>query len=247
MPKLPRGKGKYGIRNYLQTPVGPAEPTAGSPLRLSEIKYSIYHGLNFDRLLVAGWEFKPSIGIVARDIDKLALDIQNFAVPLHLAAEYMSESIRQNFLQGGRPRKWHELAPLTIKLRKGAAGPILIRSGALMREATNPEIWTFTGTSASIQSLPDDVWYGTLHQQGYGSIVNVARKMLGWAAADEDVAALARKLFLNPRPVHRQTKFAIPQREFILFQEEDIEAVQNIFIDWMEALAAQVGRNWNAL
>jgi hypothetical protein len=42
-----------------------------------------------------------------------------------------------------------------------------------------------------------------------------------------------------------QSKFVIPQREFALFQDEDIEAIQEIFIVWMEKRADQVGRGWN--
>jgi phage gpG-like protein len=249
MPSLPRGKGKFGIRNYLPTPVGPGGPTPSTsgPLRLSDIKYSVYGGLRFQRVLTAGWEFTPSIGIVAKDIDRLGLEITQYQVPLHAAAAYMSDSIKKNFRQQGRPSKWEPLAEYTVKLR-GNRGPILIRTGNLMRAATSLSIWSFTATTASVQSLPANVWYGNIHQEGYGTIMNVARKMLGHVASELDVTALATKLFREPRPPAQQTKFAIPQREFILFQEpEDVEAIQEIFINWMEGLAGQVGRSWNRL
>jgi phage gpG-like protein len=46
------------------------------------------------------------------------------------------------------------------------------------------------------------------------------------------------------RAASKQSKFVIPQREFAMFQEEDIEAIQEIFIEWMERRADQVGRGW---
>jgi phage gpG-like protein len=45
----------------------------------------------------------------------------------------------------------------------------------------------------------------------------------------------------------RSTTFVIPARPFVLFQTEDIEAIQEIFIDWMEDQAEQVGRSWHGI
>src|SRR5689334_7238563 len=120
LPNIPRGKGRFGIRNFMQTPVGETgAPSVGGerlevnafnrPLRLSEIKYSVYGGLRFNRVLYGGWAFSPSIQLVARDIDKLALEFENFREPIDLAVAYMSGSIATNFAEGGRPR-WEPLA-----------------------------------------------------------------------------------------------------------------------------------------
>ena len=227
------------------------EPILNSPLRLSEIKASIYGtqrkaGLRFDRVLYAGWSFQPAPGIVAKDIDKLGLDLQSFKVPLVKAIRLvMMPSIRKNFEQGGRPDPgWEPLAPYTINVR-GTAWPILVRSGALKRVASSFAIWTIGQTSASIRSMPSSVWYGNLHQAGYGSIGQIARRQLGPRATAQDIEDRAMELFMGATPAKKQTKITIPQREFALFQESDVEKIQEIFIDWVEERADKVGRSWN--
>lgn len=227
------------------------------PLRPSQIKWAIYgrgggagsRGLRFQRVLYAGWSFYPAPGIVAKDIYKLGLDLKNFRLPLVTAIRsVMERSIWKNFEMGGRPTAWTPLAEYTVKIRN-ATEPILIRSGALQRVASSFEVWTINDNDASIRSLPSSVWYGNLHQGGYGSIGDVARRTLGGKASKADVEALANRLSMGlesqgARPADRQSKFVIPQREFAMFQEEDIEAIQEIFVEWMERRADQVGRGW---
>jgi phage gpG-like protein len=223
----------------------PSDPMNG-PLRLSDIKYSVYGGLKFNRVLSAGWSFHPSLGLVAKEIDRLGLQFENFEEPLHMAAAYMGDSFKRNFEVGGRPEPWEPLAEYTTQVR-GNSGPILIRSGNLLRAATSFSIWTFTPTSMSIQQLPTFAWYGVLHQQGYGSLSDIARKELGAVASARDVKIRALELLMGARSPSQHTKTVIPQREFILFQVEDVEAIQEIFINWMEDLAEEVGRSWNQL
>lgn len=225
-------------------------PPRGVPLRPSEIKYAIYGkrgrgGLRLDRVLYAGWSFSPAPGIVAKDINKLALDLESFRVPLTSAIKLVViPSIRKNFMVGGRPEPgWEPLAEYTIRVR-GDAWPILVRSGALKRAATSFSIWTVGKETASIRQLPSSVWYGNLHQAGYGSLGTIARRELGAGATQEDVEARMMELFMGARPAKKQSKFVIPQREFAMFQEEDIEKIQEIFVKWMEEQADKVGRGW---
>lgn len=224
----------------------PREPILNSPLRLSEIKQSIYSGVRFDRVLYAGWSFQPAPGIVAKDIDRLGIDIRSYKEPLTKAIRLvMMPSIRKNFEQGGRPEPgWPPLAEYTIKVR-GNAWPILVRSGALKKVASSFAIWTIGQTSASIREMPTKVWYGNIHQAGYGSIGQIARKQLGPRASAQDIEDRAMQLFMGATPASRQSKITIPQREFALFQDEDTEKIQEIFIDWMEERADRVGRSWN--
>jgi len=231
----------------------PREPIRNTPLRLSDIKYAIFgrsgrSGLRFDRVLYAGWSFHPAPGIVAKDIERLGLDIRSFRVPLVRAIRLvMMPSIRKNFEQGGRPEPgWEPLAEYTIQVR-GDAWPILVRSGALKRTASSFNVWSITETTASIRQLPTRVWYGNIHQSGYGSLMDVARRELGARAEPRDIQSRALQLFLGARPGRQQTKTVIPQREFALFQVQDIEAIQEIFADWMEERADRVGRGWNML
>lgn len=224
----------------------PREPRLDVPLRLSDIKIAIYRGLRFDRVLYAGWSLNPSIGLVAKDINRLGLDIRSFRVPLaRSVSEVMTGSIRKNFNVGGRP-PWEPLADYTVEVR-GSSKPILIRSGKLRRVASQFNIWTITQTSAFIRQLPSSVWYGNIHQAGYGSLMDIARKELGAQASLRDVKIRALRLMMGAHAPSRQTKFVIPQRPFIVFQEEDVERIQEIFIEWMESRADKVGRSWNRL
>lgn len=230
-------------------------PPPRTPLTLAQIKYAIYGrppmagGLKFGRILEAGWELRPSIVIAARDINKLALDIQHWREPLERSViEVMMPSIAKNFVMEGRPDEWEPLALYTEKVR-GNRRPILYRTGALERAASSFSIWTFSDTGATIKKLPVHVWYGAIHQEGYGSVWQKAQKTLGPSAAHADVMALAQKIFRQAgsapgKFAKRESQIVIPQREFILFQEDDIEDIQMIFANWMEDQADQVGRGW---
>jgi hypothetical protein len=107
-------------------------------------------------------------------------------------------------------------------------------------------VWTITNETASIRQLPTAVWYGNLHQAGYGSIEGTAKRLLGKAAKNPDVLESAiGRLMLGARDPSQQSKFVIPQREFAVIQLDDVEAIQDIFIEWMEDQADQVGRGWS--
>lgn len=125
-------------------------------------------GLRVDSGLLA-FTFQPSIGLVAKDFDKLGLDIRSFREPLKRSIQQvLAPSFRKNFDVGGRPR-WQPLSSETIEIRqrlnKRGKG-ILIRTGTLRRVASQLNIWTITTTSAVIKDLPSRIWYGTLQQAG---------------------------------------------------------------------------------
>jgi phage gpG-like protein len=223
----------------------PPPPPTG-PLRLSDIKLAIYHGLKFNRVMYAGWSFYPAPAIVAKDINKLGLVMRTgFVVPLEIAIrEVMMDSIRENFRQGGRPDSWAPLADYTVSVRH-ATGPILVRSGNLMDVASSFGVWSINNGTAAIKQLPSMVWYGNLHQGGYGSVRGIARRLLGAGATKAAMEEMMGRLIAGARPVGKQSKFVIPERPFAMFQEQDIDAIQEIFANWMEEMADNVGRSWH--
>lgn len=163
------------------------------------------------RIASVDWDIKPSIGLLAKDIDKLGLDIRSFRVPLTRSIkQVIIPSIRTNFAVQGRPA-WEQLAPRTIELR-GATGPILSRTGALARGATQFNIWAIGRTSATIRSLPPSVRYGGVHQAGYGQAT--VKQLTG------PITGL-------------EAKQRIPQRQFIMFQPEDGPKIHAIFHQWL--------------
>lgn len=110
-------------------------------------------------------EFQPSPAIIAADLRRMADDVNSFKEPLTEAVkEVMIPSFQQNFNQGGRPA-WQPLADYTVQVR-GSASPVLIRSGRLQRTMGRVNIWSITDQHAVIERLPQDVWYGNVHQSG---------------------------------------------------------------------------------
>jgi phage gpG-like protein len=211
------------------------------PIRNRDINRSLER-LVFARYLKdIGFDFEPSIGIIAKALDKLGMDIRSFREPLTQSIrQVMMPSIRKNFDAGGRPETWEELAPYTV-MKRGSTGPILIRSGRLRKVASSFSIWHITTTAASVQSLPSKAWYGHLHQAGYGGFarfVHAAKSELGPTARPSEITRRSYELMdaegAGPKG---QAKMELPQRQFVLFQEEDIDDIQEVFFDWMSARA----------
>jgi phage gpG-like protein len=219
----------------------------------SQITASVSN-IRFDRSIMA-FNFQPSLGIVAKNVERLGIDIRSMREPLTRSVrQVMVPSIRKNFDSGGRPA-WEPLAPSTIARRNFSAWPILVRKGKLRRGVTTISVWTITQTAATIKDLPDRIWYGKVHQAGYSGGNNArdwfsaykeaARRQLGPRATEKDVNNFAFKLFdrdqakRGPTPVQISD---IPARPFALFQDEDLEDIQEVFADWLEERARRVGR-----
>lgn len=204
-------------------------------------------GLRLDEGIVS-FSFSPSIGILARDVDKLGIDIRSFREPLTRAIkEVMIPSIRKNFDSEGRP-SWEPLAEATINIRddQGSGGSILNRSGRLRRRMLQQTRWTITQEAASIQDLPNDIWYGRIHQEGLGGIRTRVGKTLkanpgmSPAQASKRVMAGIDRDILSGK-AHTHTTSNIPARPFVMFQDEDIDGVYEVFQKWLEERAFRAG------
>lgn len=120
--------------------------------------------ISFPILEITGDFYRDSL-ILAGDLDRLALNIRSLREPLTRAVkEVIIPSIRANFSAEGRP-SWAPLALDTIRIR-GASGPILNRTGILLRTATQFNIWKIDMDSAVIVSLDSKVKYAKYHQSG---------------------------------------------------------------------------------
>lgn len=182
--------------------------------------------------------FFPTLGIAAGRIDKLGIDIRSFREPLHRAVkEVMVPSIRRNFDEGGRPA-WEPLSEFTLAMRTkaGTGDQILVRSGKLRRKSTQINLWTITTTSAVIRDLPEEVWYGKVHQAGYGGLsATEASKLLKKRGVS--ITKAARK---KTSPGKRLSP-DIPARPFLVIQPEDETAIKAVFIKW---LSERVMKAW---
>jgi phage gpG-like protein len=218
----------------------------GRPRQLTNRPAPRLSGLRLDEDINA-FSFKPSLGILARDIEKFGLDIRSFRQPLVRAIkQVMIPSFRQNFAEEGRP-SWEPMSEATemIRDREGSSGPLLDRSGKLKQVAQQQNIWTVTKESASIRDLPPKVWYGKLHQAGYGGMAQrVKAEMKKGGSFSEAAKRATRKLDKEILSGGARSHVAadIPQREFIMFQEEDMDGVFEVFQRWLEERA--IGAGW---
>jgi phage gpG-like protein len=171
------------------------------------------------RAVAVSFDFEPSIGVLANQMQKFGLEFEHLREPLFLSiSKVMIPSFRANFAAEGRP-PWDELSVETAK-RRGASHPILRRTGRLEKDATSTKRWYITDTGAAIKDWPSSSWYGRLHQAGYG---------------------MASKASVAKQTSRSAAKTVIPARPFIMFQEEDPEKIQAIFMEWMTAKAAAYG------
>jgi phage gpG-like protein len=212
--------------------------------------------MRFDRSVEA-FEFTPSLGIVAKRMQSLGEDFQDMHEPLTRSVkDVMTISILENFVSGGRP-DWESLSENTLRKRKaeGSGSMILVRSGSLADVASSEGVWSIGKFSATIRDLPQKVWYGKVHQGGlagnqfsggnwFKKYQTAARKAVGPDEDQKTVDELAYKMFdkrlLSHGPAPAGTP-DIPARPFAVFQDEDIDAIELIFVEWIEELVREAG------
>jgi phage gpG-like protein len=213
--------------------------------------------IRFDKS-IQSFEFKPSLGIVAKQLQMFGAEFKDMREPLKKAVtDVMQYSILENFMTGGRPEKWDDLTYYTIRRRKGKALPVLVWTGALAEGASSPSIWSIGSATATVRDLPQKIWYGKVHQAGaagddslgagnwFDKYKKAAAKIEGPEASDDEITKTAYKIFdarVTKHGIAPQATADIPARPFILFQEEDLDAIQLIFAQWIEEKARSVGR-----
>jgi|tagenome__1003787_1003787.scaffolds.fasta_scaffold20867481_3 phage gpG-like protein len=188
------------------------------------------NGVRVDSGINLGFSFKPTIAVSAKNFDTLDLDLRSMREPLKRCVQrVIAPSIGRNFLVGGRPT-WQPLSEATLQLKGQAQGvryPVadpLLRTGLLFKTMQQLNIWTITSNQAAILDLPDKIWYGKLHQEGYGtassSLEQSVRTALGGGA---------KRAF-------------IPARPFAMVQPKDVDAIQAEFEIWLnERIIARLG------
>jgi phage gpG-like protein len=213
-------------------------------------------GLRIDNGILA-FEFSPSIGILARDIDKMGVDIRSFREPLRRAIkEVMIPSFMKNFQVGGRP-SWEPLSEATLNLRASLHGKsgsqILVKTGKLKQNMGYTTMWDITQESAAIKQLPERVWYGVVHQGGYGttaakttSLIKAAMKKgkrLSPADANKQVMAGIDAKIKEAMQTGMKIKSgpAIPARPFVVIQDEDEDNIVKVFEEWLDERLVRAG------
>ena len=157
---------------------------------------------------------------------------KDLRVPLKRCGILMIRSIDKNFRAEGRPKRWAPLSPMTIAMRrkKGRGAKILQDTGhgkgsIVCKVISNQKV-----------QIGTNLGYMRIHQES-GSIKIPARdiypvkaRALHWVDPNtgEDVFAMH---------VHQKARTAkIPQRKFLLFQEDDKKNIVNIFTEYLEEI-----------
>ena len=174
--------------------------------------------LAFGQLVDLGFSFTPTMAVTASAFDKMGLDIRSFREPLKRSIQrVIAPSIGQNFVSNGRPETWAPYAANTIQTK-----------------ANDPQN----------QYGPEDMLrrsgllWRTMQQYNIWSVSTVEAAILDlpekiWYGALHQAGYTARGT-------------AVPARQFALFQERDMDAIQEVFANWLEerALAAGVVTGW---
>lgn len=103
-----------------------------------------------------------------RELLRAGLRADDARPVLEQIADWWMEWTEEQFITEGRRSSggWEELAPSTVRSRGGAAHPILVQSGRLMRELTRRTNVHVTDSFAHL-SIPDaEDEYGRYHQTG---------------------------------------------------------------------------------
>jgi len=157
---------------------------------------------------------------------------KDLRIPLKRCGILMLSSIDKNFRAEGRPKRWAPLSPMTIAMRrkKGRGAKILQDTG----HGKGSIVYKVVGNQ-KVQ-IGTNVWYMKIHQTGGKinlpprDIYPVKARALHWVDPNtgEDVFAMH---------VHQKARTVkIPQRKFLLYQEEDKINIVRIFNDYLEEI-----------
>jgi phage gpG-like protein len=199
----------------------------------------VSEGVRVDSGIDLHTSFTPTLAMSAKNFNTLDLDIRSFREPLKRSIQgVIAPSIQKNFLKGGRPDSWVPLSEATLMIKgrdaasKYPTSDPLLRTGLLYRTMGQYNIWTVTMVQAAILNLPDKIWYGALHQAGYG------------AATAADVAGDTSEGFMSmiEGVIGGGHRAHIPARPFAMVQDEDLDAIEVIWEIWLnERIIARLG------
>jgi len=157
-------------------------------------------------------EFSPPLERIQSALDEIGRDLSNMRTPIRESVrDVIIPSIDANFSAGGRP-PWTPLSSETLerRARQGTGTAILQESGKLRTVATQQSRWSIGTTEAEITNWPGDVLTRAAVAQGGASGAGYTRSV------------------------------TIPARPFLMYQPEDADKVEEIFLDWMGRRAGAI-------
>lgn len=166
-------------------------------------------------------------------LGRLARQSANLAGGLKIVGEALLREQNRRFQTQTDPqgKPWAKLKPLTVLLR-GSSGPILRRSGQLMRSGA----WQVSG--AVLRVGVNTIYAAAQH---YGATIKpVNAKMLAIPIGKANIARSRGGLILgkatNARPsaVVMARKVTLPPRPIVGFGPRDQKATEDAIADWLE-------------
>ena len=157
---------------------------------------------------------------------------KDLRIPLKRCGILMLRSVDKNFRAEGRPTRWAPLSPMTLAMRRkeGKGAKILqdtgMGKGSIVYEVVSDQ-------KVQIGTRLD---YMRKHQEGATiniparDIYPVKARALHWVdpGTGEDVFVMH---------VHQKARTAkLPQRKFLLFQEDDKKNIVKIFTEYLEEI-----------
>jgi len=155
---------------------------------------------------------------------------KDLRIPLKRCGILMLRSIDKNFRAEGRPKRWAPLSPMTIAMRRKEG------KGAKILQDTGHGKGSIVYKVVSNQKaqIGTNLGYMKIHQEG-GSIKIPARDIYPVKAKALHFVIGGEDIFV--KHVHQKARIVkIPQRKFLLFQEEDKKNIVKVFTEYLEEI-----------
>ena len=142
----------------------------------------------------------------------------------------MKASVDKNFEEQGRPEKWQKLSPMTIAMRrnKDKSSIKILQDTGRLRQSIAHKV-TEDGTEVAVGT---NVKYAPIHQ--FGGVSNIPARTIIPKKASALRFVINGKVVYAKRVNQKARTAVIPQRKFLLFQEEDLENIRSVFLEDLE-------------
>ena len=137
----------------------------------------------------------------------------------------MVSSIDKNFEMGGRPVKWNSLSPMTLAMRRNKKSAKILQDTGFLRGSINYEIIN-DGTALAIGTPAK---YGRIHQ--FGGNIRIPARIIVPKKAKALRFMIGGKTVFAKKVSQKSRMVTIPQRKFLMFQDEDISSISEIMAE----------------
>jgi len=153
---------------------------------------------------MSGFSIDIDIKPVLDKIKGVEQAARNTKRAMNLIGDYMVKSVRQNFLQGGRPDKWTPLSPVTLALKLGKS-----KGKARAKKAKTNKVLIGLGMRGGLM--------GSIHYKATDNEVVIGPDSKPYAAIHQFGGMAGRN-----------RKVKIPARPYLVLQKDDMEKIARI-------------------